>query len=294
MRALVTLGRLDEVAPVLARHRALCERIGLKTGYIEEYCYKLTLALASGDFDGAEAAAEQSFNVAPNHPAAHGMYGLHMFAIRREQGRLNEAAPILELAARQTSGVGMWRPGLAVLYAEVGRLEDARVEFEKLAVDDFASIPRDSLWPATGSFLADVCIALEDRQRAELLYRDLLQFCDLNLMVAMTVCLGSGDRVLGGLASVLGRDDDADAHFRAGIAMSQLGQSPVWLAHVQHDWARHLVRRGDVADARVLADSALRDGGATRDGAAGRAVPSDPAAAGARRGARVPRRPFSP
>lgn len=257
MRGLVALGRLDEMGPVLARHIALSERIGLKTGYIEEHCYKVILALAAGDFDGAEAAAERSFNVSPNHPAAHGMYGMHMFAIRREQGRLGEAAPVLELAARQAGGVGIWRPGLAVLYAEVGRLDDARAEFEKLAVDDFASVPRDSLWPATGSFLADVCIALEDSRRAELLYRDLIQFRDQNLMVAMTVCLGAGDRVLGGLASVLGRDDDADAHFRAGVAISERSRSPVWLAHVQHDWARHLVRRGDVAGASALADSAL-------------------------------------
>ncbi len=256
MRALVALGRLDEMPPVLARHMALCERVGLKTGYIEEYCFKLILALARGDFDAAEKAAEQSFNVAPNHPAAQGMYGMHMFAIRREQGRLNETAPILELAARQ-SGAGVWRPGLAVLYAEVGRLEDARAEFEKLAMDDFASVARDSLWAATGSFLADVCIALEDSRRAELLYRDLIQFRDLNLMVAMTVCLGSGDRVLGGLASILGRDDDADAHFQAGVAMAERSNSPVWLAHVQHDWAQHLVRRGNVAGASALADRAL-------------------------------------
>ena len=39
--------------------------------------------------------------IGADHPSAPGMYGLQMFAIRREQGRLAEAAPVLELAARR-------------------------------------------------------------------------------------------------------------------------------------------------------------------------------------------------
>jgi len=164
---------------------------------------------------------------------------------------------VLQLAARQAEGGGVWRPGLAMLYAELDQLDEARQEFERLAADDFASPARDSLWPATGPFLAEVCIAIGDVERAAVLYRDLERFRDRNLMVAMTACLGPADRVLGGLAAVLGRDEDSDAHFRAGIAVAERSKAPIWLARVQHDWSRQLSKRGLVQDATVLADSAL-------------------------------------
>jgi DNA-binding CsgD family transcriptional regulator len=257
LRGLVALGRLDEMAPVLERHTEVAQRVWLLTGIIEEWCYRHIVALARGEFEAAEAAAEHVLDIAADHPSAPGMYGLQMFALRREQGRLAEAAPVLELAARRADDGAVWRPGLAMLYAELGRLKEAQQEFEVLAKADFASVARDSLWPATGSFLAEVCIALEDRARAEVLYRDLSRFADRNLMVAMTTCLGSGDRVLGGLAAVLGDDDRADAHFRAAIEIGERSASPVWLARVRHDWARQLAKRGALAEASVLAAEAL-------------------------------------
>ncbi len=70
-----------------------------------------------------------------------------------------------------------------MLYAELDRLDEARAEFERLAPDDFAAVARDSLWPATGSFLGEVCIALGDKERAGVLYRELGRFADRNLMV---------------------------------------------------------------------------------------------------------------
>ncbi len=257
MRGLVALGRLDEMAPILERHSQVAQRIWLLTGLIEEWCYRFIVALARGDFVAAEAAIEHSFEIAGNHPSAPGMYGLQMFALRREQGRLGEAAPVLELAAKQADSGGVWRPGLAMLYAELNRLDEARQEFERLAADEFGVIARDSLWPATGCFMAEVCIALEDRERATILYRDLERFREQNLMVAMTACLGPADRVLGGLAAVLGRHEDADAHFRAGVTVAERSNSPVWLARIQYDWARQLTKRGLSADATALADSAL-------------------------------------
>lgn len=257
LRALAALGRIDEMGPFIERHAQNAHRIWLQTALVEELCYRLTVALARGDFAGAEAAADRMVEVAPDHPSIAGMYGLQLFAIRREQGRLAEAAPVLELAARRPDGGGTWRPGLAALYAELDMLDHARPVFEELALDDFAAVPRDSLWPATGSFLGEVCIALQDRARAEVLYDALLKFRDRNLMVAMTVCLGPADRVLGGLAGLLDQHELADEHFRAGMELAERSRSPVWLARVQYDWARSLVARAaDAADVVTLARSA--------------------------------------
>jgi DNA-binding CsgD family transcriptional regulator len=256
MRALVDLGRLEELRPILDRHAEVCSRVFLLTGFFEEWCYRLILALARGDFESAEAAADRCLEIGADHPSGPGMYGLQMFAIRREQGRLAEAAPVLELAAKSPDGA-LWLPGLAALYTELGLLDKARDTVNRLAPGGFAVVPRDSLWTATGMFLADACIALEDRANAVPLYEDLKGFTDRNLMVAMTVCFGPADRVLGGLASVLGRDDDAEAHFASGVAVAERSRAPVWLARVQYEWARHKARAGDTAGAADLADRAL-------------------------------------
>ncbi|MGH2688577.1 MAG: hypothetical protein ACRDKW_07200, partial [Actinomycetota bacterium] len=50
--------------------------------------------------------------------AREGLYGLAMFLIRRDQGRLGEVAPLLELVTRAGGGPRLWRPGLAALCAE--------------------------------------------------------------------------------------------------------------------------------------------------------------------------------
>ena len=42
-------------------------------------------------------------------------------------------------------------------------LDEARGEFERLAADGFAAVPRDAMWPGWLAFLAEVCVALGDR-----------------------------------------------------------------------------------------------------------------------------------
>ena len=229
IRALVALGRIDEAYEVLERHRSFLPRIPVPLVEVELRCFECTLALLAGRFDEAEEAATRARDVGKaTVPAAEGGYGLQMFTIRRVQGRLAEVVPVLQLAASNAGGV--WAPGLASLLVEVGRADDARAHYERLAADDFASIARDSLWPAALSFLADVCIALDDTERAPLLYDEMLVYRNQNLMVALTICFGPADRWLGGLAGLLGLAPDAEAHFQVACDLADQSGSPVWRA----------------------------------------------------------------
>jgi len=74
-----------------------------------------------------------------------GTFGLLMFALRREQGRLHEVAQALRHFMQQQGVAAAWRPGLALLYSELGQRQDARQEFERLAQYDFTDLPRDAL-----------------------------------------------------------------------------------------------------------------------------------------------------
>ncbi len=75
-------------------------------------------------------------------------------------------------------------------------------------------------------------------------------------------CMGSTDRLLGALASVMGQWDLAQLHFEAALSMDRQTGSRVWLAHSRHDYALMLYRRaepGDLARARALLADALAD-----------------------------------
>ncbi len=97
----------------------------------------------------------------------------------------------------------------------------AQAEFERLAADDFAGIPRDSLWQTCICYLAEVCGRLQDEKRATMLYGLLLPYADLTVVVGnATVCLGATSRFLGQLAAVLGRWDTAEAHFEHALRLN--------------------------------------------------------------------------
>ena len=111
-------------------------------------------------------------------------------------------------------------------------LDDARRQLDTLAADGFAAIPRDAVWPACAAFLAEVCIRLARCGRdAEMLYeRARPPSAGLNLMVGMTICFGPADRLLGGLAALIGRcARSPTATSRAALALAERSRSPVWV-----------------------------------------------------------------
>lgn len=258
VRALIELGRVDEAAEVLERHKVVSDRGRFLVFQFMGHVYEAVLALAGGRFDDAERAAELAHAVADASDTVYdaGVYGLQMFAIRREQGRLEEVLPLMQLLAARQEDQGVWRPGLTALYAELGMLDQARRELDLLAPNGFAAVPRDSVWPACLTFLAEACVACGAIEHAATLMGELDRYADRNLMVAMTICFGPADRLRGGLAHLLGLRQQADVHFRAAMALADSSASPVWRAHVQHDWALLAAANGDVANARILAQQA--------------------------------------
>ena len=171
----------------------------------------------------------------------------------------------------------MWRPGLAALYAELGMLDEARAQFEELAPDSFAAVPRDSMWPACLTFLAETCLALGDTDRAGVLFDELVPFRDRNLMAAFTICFGPADRLLGGLAELSGQADVADRHFQAALELAERSGSPLWTAEVLFDWAAALSARGDVPAGRTARSAGQRAGRTDRHGPAHHRVGNQPA-----------------
>jgi DNA-binding SARP family transcriptional activator len=186
-------------------------------------------------------------------------HAVQLLAIRREQTRMAELEiPLLDLVARNPRRPA-WRAGLATLWCETGRLDEARAELEMLASDGLESIPQDGDWMIAVTLLADVATALGDTERAALIYQLLLPFGQANVVIGLgAVCLGATSRYLGRLALTTGRRTDALAHLRHAIEANTALGAPVHLAHTQLDYAGAL---GPGAQSRALIDAAEQTAG---------------------------------
>jgi len=213
--------------------------------------FRATRAAMSGRFEDSERLAQQALTIGQRvqTEAASGIFGQQMFALRRQQGRLKEVEPVVRMFVQQNSAAAAWRPGLAVIYSELGLADDARKEFEDLARNDFAELPPDVAWLGTMTYLVDVCTFLADRARAEKLYRILLPFDGANVVVGSGIgCYGALSRYLGALASTLERWDDAERHFEDALAMNARMDARPWLAHTQEQYAAMLLARRASSD----------------------------------------------
>src|SRR5262249_22719085 len=151
--------------------------------------YASALALLRGDLAEAEAAAGRSreWGRLLLGRDASGIYGIQMFGVRREQGRLGEFAAGVRLLAGG-DGAGIWRPGLAARCAELGMGEEARRELARVRADGLDMF-RQTLWLASLSYLADAARAVGDVETAELVYPELLPLAGGTVMIGHGVAV---------------------------------------------------------------------------------------------------------
>jgi ATP/maltotriose-dependent transcriptional regulator MalT len=207
---------------------------------------KATMALMRGALAEAERLILENMRIQlPLKTRITDPLSLLIFTLRREQGRLREFAPFAEMFVRQSGERAIWLPGLALLYVEVGNLAAAREVFSRLAASRFESLPRDGRWATCIMYLAEVCVALDDRNSASVLYRLLLPWKDRNIVMGGgTGCWGSADRFLGLLATMQASWQDAERHFVDALAMNARSEAFAPLAHTHCDFADMFAKRG--------------------------------------------------
>ncbi len=250
-RVLLEFGDLAAARETIARHRERAMAFRFVLFRFQCEVFDSILALADGRFDDAEGSIEGAERIGADEPTLPnaGIYGLQMFLIRREQGRLEEIRPTLQLLRTQSSSQPVWRPGLALAYAELGLADEARGTIAELAADGFRSVPRDNLWPVALSFLADTCLLLDDATNAPVLLAELDRFAGHTLAAGFSACAGPADRLRAGLAELAGRPDQADKLVLDALALVERSGSPVWRARLEQTWSQMLARRGDDAGA---------------------------------------------
>jgi tetratricopeptide (TPR) repeat protein len=225
---------------------------------------RCTRAQLAGAFDEAERLAEATLEIGRNGQAENALnaYAQAMFNIRREQGRLAEVEPAVRGLIERYPMLVAWRAGLALLLVELGRPREARAEFDRLAGDGFAPLPRDANWLIGVTLLAEVCGALGDGERAAELYEALEPYAGRNVVVGRAAtCNGDASRLLGILAAAMRSWELAEGHFINALAMHQRMGARPWLARTEVAYAEMLLtrrRRGDRARAQELLADAVR------------------------------------
>lgn len=212
--------------------------------------FRAAHAMMSGRFAEGEQLANDAYRigerVAPD--LALQVFSVQFSMLRSLQGRFVEILPSVRSAVEEYPARTAWRCALAYQCAESNESEEARLHFEVLAADDFASIPRDASWKVSISQLADVAEHLADRKRAAILYDILLPYAEQLMVVdSALACSGIGSRYLGILATTVGRWEDAERHLQHALAMhEQCGMRP-WVAFTKLDMARLICTRDSAA-----------------------------------------------
>jgi len=224
--------------------------------------YRALLALLQGRFEEAEQLIAETRSLGERSMGwnATVVYGLQLYLLRREQGRVREVETLVRRAATDNPTYPIWRCVLANLLAELGSTGEARTEFDALAADGFSRLPFDEEWEVSLCFLAETAARLGDGAHAAMLHERLLPYADRVAISYPEISLGPVARFLGILAAATARWDDAERHFRDSLELSaRIGARPS-LAHTQTNYAQMLLDRDDRSgsdDVVILLDQAL-------------------------------------
>jgi DNA-binding CsgD family transcriptional regulator/tetratricopeptide (TPR) repeat protein len=254
--ALVALCDHESARREVAALRATAERTAQPFMLHVADHYASAIALCDGHLEDAEALARRSHEwgqlLTGRDPS--GVYGIQMFSVQRELGRLAELAPVIRILAGDRSREGPWRPGLVALLADLGMEAEASRELSRVLADGLDPF-RESLWLASLAYLTDACTALGDRDAAERVYPELEPFGGGNVMIGHLVsCYGAADRYLGMLAATIGEPERAEEHFERAMELNRRMGAATWLAHTAYEYARFLLsqRRGERERAEPL------------------------------------------
>jgi tetratricopeptide (TPR) repeat protein len=243
-------GDFDTATRCLGVMRSLSERLRQPILMWITKFHEASEALVFGDHELAEALSTEALQIGTDcgQPDAVSFYGSQMVIVRHQQGRLGELLSIVQAVASETGMDRYYNGALAIAHLGAGDKAEALALLESAAADGFASLPVGIGWMEATTAYAEVAIDLDHKGAAAHLFRLFAPHPDQmgfnGLMPLEPVAL-----YLGGLASVLGRYEQAERYFiEAGEFTDQIDAR---FCEARRDlfWGEMLSRRGDPKDA---------------------------------------------
>jgi tetratricopeptide (TPR) repeat protein len=168
---------------------------------------------------------------------------------------MEELVPLIEQMAAETPDIapGVLNGVLARAHAEGGRVEDARKLLEKFASVDF-DLTLDQLWTTGMVAYADAAVECRDPKYAAPLFDRLAPWADQVSVAGGITAQGPISHYLAGLATVLGRYDEADAYFAQSAAFNDRVSAKFFAAQTNLSWGKMLAERNGPRDADKARD----------------------------------------
>ncbi len=218
-------GDFELGARCLERARGLTERLREPTYLWIHAVHEATEALMLGEPDRAENLADRALRIGMDtgQPDALPFYGGQLATLRLQQGRLGELVPLIEQLLDEHPDAPAYRAVLVAAILEGGDETRARGLLEEAAGDKFASVPEDAAWVDTMGPYAYAAIELRDAPVAQALFDLLAPYRDQVANEQPTSNSGPIANPLGGLATVLGRYDEAESYLTQAAELAARG-----------------------------------------------------------------------
>jgi hypothetical protein len=237
-------GDIDEMDRCLEIEASLVERLNQPMlSYVHIY-HRAKRAQIAGDTALAEKLATEALRIGTEsgQPDATTFWGTQLVVVSNQRGTMGEMVPIIEQMASEVPGVaGVLTAALARGYAEVDRTDDARRLLEDFATADFYLI-MDNAWFTGMACYAEAAIAVGDPRYAGPLIDRLAPWAGQLVTTGITTA-GPVSAHVGGLATILGRYDEADAYFAQSSAMCDRMGAKFFAARTHLWWGKMLAER---------------------------------------------------
>jgi DNA-binding SARP family transcriptional activator len=228
---LLEAGDLPGFDREIEAYAALCHRHPLPLFRWYVPLWRATRATIDGRFDEAArlaARARDEGSQAGDDNADH-FWRIQMGTLLLIERRFDGDTGWIEDHARNSPAGSAWWTLLAWLWAEQGRLADARHVVERLAAGDFAAIERDANWLPAIAELAQACRVLNEPELAATLYRQLVPFSGHVVTAARGAqAYGPVDSFLALVASTAGQAARARRHSAAALRLSESAGASAW------------------------------------------------------------------
>ncbi len=247
VRGYLELGEIGPADRELAAYEALAKRLRQPQHLWHAPLLRGTRALIDGRFEDADRLAAEALagGERAGEPLAQQFYAIQTALRLRLEGREVEIRDAVAEMAERYPVVPAWRCALASIEAQMENLDEARRFFEPIAAAGFGNLPYDAQRILALALLADAACVLEDAPRAAELFDLLAPYDGLNLVAGRAAAnYGPVGGILGRLARVMGRPEEAQARFEGAIEMCErMGERP-FKAVYRYELARLRLERG--------------------------------------------------
>ena len=227
--------------------RSLASRLHQPTLTWAHTVERATRSLVAGDTDGAEQLAIEALKIGTEsgQPDAALLFGAQYLEVSWQRGTVADLVPLIEQTIAENPGFPSMRAALALAHVEGNNADEAsRILADASPGPD---TPSNGAWLTDQTIWSEVAIELRHTECAERLLERLAPWADQFSAGALSV-EGPVSHYLGGLATVLGRSDEAQAYFVQSAAMCDRIGAKFCAARTDLWWGRMLAERCDQGD----------------------------------------------